>query len=69
LNSCLFFNYFLAWVFEGHDVTIQLDRNYYIDFACDFKLQDYPFDTQVIILILKLNKYFIVKYIFIGRNC
>ena len=34
-------------LFSGHENAISLTREYYHDYACDFELSFYPFDTQV----------------------
>ena len=41
---------FTAMLFSGHENAISLTREYYHDYACDFELSFYPFDTQVSIL-------------------
>ena len=43
---------FTAMLFSGHENAISLTREYYHDYACDFELSFYPFDTQVSIYIL-----------------
>ena len=36
-----------AMIFDGETNSIRTNREYYLDYACQFYLYDFPFDTQV----------------------
>lgn len=39
--------FFPAMLFSGRTNSIQIRREYYQEYACEFDLVYYPFDTQV----------------------
>ena len=41
--------------FDGYQNSINLNREYYQDFACEFGLLYYPFDTQVCHMVFALQ--------------
>ena len=42
-----------AMLFSGENNSIILTREYFLDYACQFNLRNYPFDTQERRLILR----------------
>ena len=41
--------------FDGYSNAINLKREYYQEFACEFSLNYYPFDTQVCHMVFSLQ--------------
>ena len=42
-------------LFSGKDNSISLRREYYKDYACEFDLRFYPFDTQMCVMIFEVK--------------
>ena len=46
---------FLAGLFSGRTNAIYLSREYYQEYACEFDLLYYPFDTQLCFMIFEVQ--------------
>ena len=46
---------FADYGFDGYSNAISLKREYYQEFACEFSLNYYPFDTQVCHMVFALQ--------------
>ena len=46
-----------AEIFEGNENTLRMAQTYTWEFQCQYKLQNYPFDTQVQLKMTLTNKY------------
>ena len=42
-------------LFSGKDNSISLRREYYKDYACEFDLLYYPFDTQMCVMVFEVK--------------
>ena len=44
-----------AMLFSGENNSIILTREYFLDYACQFNLRNYPFDTQMCAMVFEFQ--------------